>query len=95
MKPFKLLRGRSILLSVPKKKESLIELSVKDEETLMKETMRLWTRISVYAIGDTVESVKEEDKVYVRTSALETAEKIDIDGDIKLLVSEGDIILIW
>lgn len=97
MKPFKQLRGRTILLSVPEKKKSGLELSAKDEEAMMQEAAKLWSKLTVYAIGDKVEDVKEGDQVYVRTSALnmETVERIDIDGTIKLVLNEGDVIIIW
>ena len=97
MKPFKKLRGRTILLSVPERKKSSIELSAKDEEAIMAEAAKLWSKLTVYAIGDKVEEVKEGDQVYVRTSALnmETVERIDIDGSIKLVLNEGDVVIVW
>ena len=96
-KPFKLLRGRTILLSVPERKKSALELSAKDEEAMMQEAAKLWSRLTVYAIGDKVEEVKVGDQVYVRTSALnlEQVERIDINGEIKLVLNEGDVIIIW
>lgn len=96
-KPFKLLRGRTILVSVPERKKSSIELSAKDEEAMMQEAAKLWSKLTVYAIGDKVEEVKEGDQVYVRTSALnmETVERIDINGSIKLVLNEGDVVIVW
>jgi histidinol phosphatase-like enzyme len=97
MKPFKQLRGRTILLSVPERKKSALELSAKDEEAMMQEAAKMWSRLTVYAIGDKVEDVKEGDEVYVRTSSLnmETVERVDIDGTIKLVLNEGDVIIVW
>ena len=97
MKPFKQLRGRTILLSVPERKKSALELSAKDEEAMMQEAAKMWSRLTVYAIGDKVEDVKEGDEVYVRTSSLnmETVERVDIDGNIKLVLNEGDVIIVW
>jgi hypothetical protein len=96
-KPFKQLRGRTILLDVPKRKESAIQLSAKDEDIIMQEAMKMWSKLTVYAVGDRVEEVKEGDKVYVRTSALnmETVERIDIDGEVKLVLNEGDVVIVW
>ena len=96
-KPFKQLRGRTILLDVPKKKESVIKLSAKDEDTIMQEAMKMWSKLTVYAVGDRVDEVKEGDQVYVRTSALnlEVVERIEIDGQTKLVLNEGDVIIIW
>ena len=96
-KPFKQLRGRTILLDVPKRKESAIQLSAKDEDIIMQEAMKMWSKLTVYAVGDRVEEVKEGDLVYVRTGALnmETVERIDIDGEVKLVLNEGDVVIIW
>ena len=97
MQPFKLLRGRTILLDVPKKKESGLQLSAKDEDAIMQEAMKMWSKLNVFAVGYKVEEVKVGDKVYVRTNALnlEVVERIDIDGDTKLVLNEGDVVIIW
>lgn len=97
MKPFKQLRGRAILLDVPKRKESAIQLTAKDEDMIMQEAAKLWNKLNVYAVGDKVEEIKEGDKVYVRTSSLnmEVVERIEIDGEIKLVLNEGDVIIVW
>lgn len=97
MNKFKTLRGRTILLDVPQRKKSIVELSAKDEEAIMQEAAKLWNKLTVYAVGDKVEEVKAGDQVYIRTAALnmETVERIDIDGEIKLVLNEGDIIIIW
>jgi hypothetical protein len=97
MAPFKKLRGRTILLSIPERKKSVIELSSKDEEALMAEAVKMWNKLTVYAVGDKVEEVSVGDQVYVRTSALnlEVVERIDIDGQTKLVLNEGDVVVIW
>jgi Tfp pilus assembly protein PilZ len=87
--------GRRVLINVPKKKESVIELTAKDEEMLQKEAMALWTNLEVYATGDTVTLVSAGDKVYLTTGSLQNAEKVEIEGEVKLMVSEGDIAIIW
>jgi hypothetical protein len=97
MQPFKLLRGRTILLDIPKKKESGLQLSAKDEDAIMQEAMKMWSKLNVFAVGDKVEEVQVGDKVYVRTNALnlEVVERIDIDGDTKLVLTEGDVVIVW
>jgi hypothetical protein len=87
--------GRRVLINVPKKKESVIELTAKDEEAIMQEAMKLWTKLEVYAIGDTVDKLSPGDKVYITTGSLQNAEKVEIEGEVKLMVSEGDIAIIW
>ena len=85
------------MLDVPKRKESAIQLTAKDEDMIMQEAAKLWNKLNVYAIGDKVEEIKVGDKVYVRTSSLnmEVVERIEIDGEIKLVLNEGDVIIVW
>lgn len=90
-----ILKGKRVLLDVPQKKESVIELSAKDEETIMQEAMKLWTKLTVFAVGDTVEGFDAGAKVYCTTGSLEHAEKVEINGSIKLMVGQGDIAIIW
>ena len=95
MNKFKTLRGRRILIEVPERKESLITLSEKDKDAVMYEAMKAWNRLTIYAIGDKVEDVKVGDIVYIAVSQLEHAEKVDIDGSVKLMLNEMDIAIIW
>ena len=85
------------MLDVPKRKESSIQLSAKDEEVIMQEAVKMWNKLTVFAVGDKVEEVAVGDQVYVRTSALnmEVVERIDIDGEIKLVLTEGDVVIVW
>jgi len=95
--PFKKLRGRTILVDVPERKESAIQLSAKDEDMIMQEALKMWNRLTVFAVGDKVEEVAAGDQVYIRTSSLnmEVVERIDVDGKVKLVLNEGDVIIIW
>lgn len=95
MSQFKTLRGRRILIEVPKKKESVITLSEKDKDALMYEEMKAWNRLTIYAVGDKVEDVVAGDIVYIAVSQLEHAEKVDIEGSVKLMLNEMDIAIIW
>jgi ribonuclease BN (tRNA processing enzyme) len=89
------LMGRRVLIDVPQRKESVIELTAKDEEQIMKEAMKLWTKLTVYAVGDTVEKYKAGDVVYITTDSLQNAEKVELEDGMKLMVSEGDIAITW
>ena len=95
--PFKKLRGRTILVNVPQRKKSAIELSAKDEDMIMQEAVKMWNKLTVFAVGEKVEEVSVGDQVYVRTASLnlEVVERIDIDGQTKLVLNEGDVIIIW
>jgi hypothetical protein len=94
---FKKLRGRTILLDIPQRKESTLQLTAKDEDALMADAMKLWSKLTVFAIGEKVEEVAVGDQVYIRTSALnmEQVERIDIDGAVKLVLNEGDVVIVW
>jgi hypothetical protein len=95
--PFKKLRGRTILIDVPQRKKSAIELSAKDEDMIMQEAVKMWNKLTVYAVGDKVEEVVAGDVVYINTRSLnmEVVERIDIDGEVKLVLNEGDVIIVW
>jgi hypothetical protein len=97
MAEFKLLRGRTILVDVPVRKESAIQLSEKDEEHIMKEAMKMWNKLTVYAVGDKVEDVKVGDQVYIRTASLnlEVVERIEMEGTMKFVLNEGDVVIVW
>lgn len=97
MSMFKKLRGRTILLDIPQRKESGLQLTAKDEDAIMADAMKLWGKLTVFAIGEKVEEVEVGDQVYVRTSALnmEQVERIDIDGSVKLVLNEGDVVIVW
>jgi hypothetical protein len=97
MSAFKLLRGRTILVDIPQKKESAIQLSEKDQDMIMAEAMKMWNKLTVFAVGDKVEDVKAGDQVYIRTSSLnlEVIERIDIDGSVKFVLNEGDVVIVW
>jgi len=90
-----MLRGTRVLISLPEMKKQALELSEKDKALLEAEARKSWTQLSVFAIGDKVEDVKEGDKVYVRASALELSERIEIEGQMKLMVHEQDIAIVW
>lgn len=95
MSDFKKLRGRRILLTKPVKKESAIQLSAGTEAQLDAEAMKQWTALEVYAIGDDVEEVAVGDKVYVPTFGLQQAEILEVGGALRMMISEGDIAIVW
>jgi hypothetical protein len=95
MSDFKRLRGRRILITKPVKKESSIQLSAETEAALDAEAMKQWTALEVYAIGEDVEDVAVGDKVYIPTFGLQQAEILEVGGALRLMVSEGDISIVW
>ena len=89
------LLGKRILINVPVIEKAVIELSPAQEEERQQEAIKKWTQLEVHAVGDEVEKVNVGDKVYVQTFALEGAEKIMIGEDMKLLVKEFDIAIVY
>ena len=89
------LRGRRVLIDIPEKKESMIELTEKDKAIIQEEEMKSWTRLNVHAVGTDVSEVVAGDKVYLAVSAIQDAERVLIDGEVKLMVNEGSIAIIW
>ena len=94
-----ILRGNRIMLDKPEKKveEGKLDLILTDEmeKDAEKDMMKEWTHLNVFAVGSEVSDVKKGDKVYARTGALHSAEIIDLEGEIKMMVSIHDIVMIW
>jgi hypothetical protein len=83
--------GKRILINIPVIEKPVIELSPAQEAEREKEAIKKWTELEIFAIGDEVEKVAVGDKVYVQSFGLESAEKIMIGAEMKLLVKEFDI----
>ena len=89
------LRGKRVLVTVPELKKSPVELSSKDEEMIMMEAMKKWQSLEIYEVGDDVVDLKPEDKVYVQTYALESGEKIEVDGKMRILIPDTAVAIVW
>ena len=95
-----ILRGNRIMLDKPEKKveaQGKLDLILTDEmeKDAEKDMMKEWTHLNVFAVGSEVSDIKKGDKVYARTGALHSAEIIDLEGEIKMMVSIHDIVMIW
>ena len=89
------LRGKRVLVTVPELKKSAVELSIKDEEMIMMEAMKKWQSLEIYEVGDDVVDLKQGDKVYVQTYALESGEKIEVDGKMRILIPDTAVAIVW
>lgn len=92
---FKTLKGRRILLNTPHIEKSPIELSPEVQAEIDKVVMKQWTALEVYAVGEDIKGIEPGDKVYVGVTALQSCERIDIDGDVKMLIGDYDVIIVW
>ena len=89
------LRGKRVLITVPELKKSALEISAKDEELMMQEAMKKWQSLEVYAVGNEVEDIKKGDMVYAQTYALESGEKIEVDGSMRILIPDNAVAIVW
>jgi hypothetical protein len=92
---FKSLKGRRVLVNQPEMKESAIQLSEADKAHIEQESMKKWTRLEVFAVGEEVKTVAAGDSVYVSVNAIKGAEVIEVDETIKLMLSEYDVAIVW
>ena len=89
------LRGKRVLISTPELKKSALELTSKDEDLIMRDAMKQWQKLEVFAVGDEVTNLNAGDSVYIQTYALESGERIEIEGNIKFLVPDTAVAIIW
>jgi len=89
------LKGKRVMLSKPEMEKSAIELSPEVQESIDRGNMIKWTHLDVYAVGDQVESIKIGDNVYISKSAIERSEIVEVEGEIKIIVSEFDVVIVW
>jgi DNA-binding transcriptional regulator/RsmH inhibitor MraZ len=91
----KSLRGKRVLITIPELKKSKIEISAQDEEAIMAAAMKKWEKLEVFAVGTEVEKLKKGDMVYAQSYALESGEKIEIDGKMRILIPDTAIAIVW
>lgn len=93
----KKLRGRKILINIPilDQPKTKLELSPETQAELDKEFAKKLTRLEVFAVGNLVEDIEVGDVVYIGGSGLENAERIDINGEIKLMIDDYSANIIW
>lgn len=95
MTNFKKLVGKRVLLNKPSKPESKIQLAPEAEAQMEREMMAKWTALEVYAVGDEVNLCEPGDKVYVETYALQSAGVVQLGEEVKLMIAERDIAIVW
>ena len=90
------LRGNRIYLEIPKREESIIELTPELEEARVKEEMKKYSKLKVYALGELVSDINIGDEVLVIPDALAKAPIIPLSEDLNvLLVSNFDVVHVW
>lgn len=91
------LLGNRVYLNMPKKEESKLIVDENTKDALKKELLNKMSKLTVYAVGDLVTSIKPGDEVLVDPEALaRKATIIPLSGNKEvLLVSPFDIVHIW
>jgi hypothetical protein len=51
--------------------------------------------LEVYQIGESVEGISVGDMVYLPKNAIERCDLVEVEGTLKLMVSDFDIAIIW
>lgn len=87
--------GSRVVLSIPPTPESTIELTEEVKAKLQAEFFQQLKSLEVFAVGEDVTKVKPGDKVYVPASVASHSDKIIIDNQVKMIVGERDIAIIW
>jgi hypothetical protein len=95
MADFKKLMGNRLLLDLPKKEEGKLIVDENTKEALEKEMMQKLNKLTVYAVGDLITTIKVGDEILVDPAALGKSPVIPIGEENKLLVSPFDVILVW
>lgn len=90
-----ILKGKRVLLSRPVLEKSPIELSPEVQTSIDQSNMSKWTRLEVFAVGDLVTDIKPGNLVYLPKTALEQSDILEVEGDVKLMVSDFQIAIIW
>ena len=91
------LLGNRVYLNMPKKEESKLIVDENTKDALKKELLNKMSKLTVYAVGDLVTSIKPGDEVLVDPETLaRKATIIPLSEDKEvLLVSPFDIVHIW
>jgi hypothetical protein len=87
--------GSRVLLTIPPAPETTIELTDEVKEALYQEYLQQLKSLEVYAVGEDVTKVVPGDKVYVAPSIAAHGDKVIIDDQVKLILGERDIAIIW
>lgn len=90
-----ILKGKRVLLSRPVLEKSAIELTPEVQASLDQENMKKWTHLEVFAIGDSVTDIKVGDVVYIPRNVIEQCDILEVDGEVKLMISDFQIAIIW
>jgi len=94
-KGFKQLKGVRVMLSIPKREESVIQLDPETQKEIDRKFVESFKSLEVYAVGDAVDFLSKGDRVYVPTEELQRGVFVDIEGEQKLIVNSLSVAIVW
>ena len=91
------LLGNRVYLEMPKQDEdSKLIVDENTKESLQREMLKKFSKLTVHTVGDTISTLKTGDVVLVDPGVLAKAPLVDLsETEQVLLVSPFDIIMIW
>jgi UDP-N-acetylmuramoylalanine-D-glutamate ligase len=91
------LLGNRIYLEMPKQnEENKIVVDENTKESLQREMLKTFSKLTVHTVGDTISTIKAGDVVLVDPGVLGKAPLVDLsETEQVLLVSPFDVIMIW
>ena len=91
------LLGNRIYLEMPKQdEESKLIVDENTKESLQREMLKTFSKLTVHTVGDTISNIKTGDVVLVDPGVLAKAPLVDLsETEQVLLVSPFDVIMIW
>jgi hypothetical protein len=93
--PIKHLRGKRVLIEKPELAKSTIELTEAAQAAMEREMIAKWTRLTIAAVGSEVTDIKAGDEVYANAGMLSSAEQIELDGKLYMLVADHAIAIVY
>jgi hypothetical protein len=94
MSEFKLL-GPRVLLTMPQINKPTLQLSEELERQWMEKEMQKFNKLEVFAIGTEVTGVEVGDSVTVNPLFIRNAERVNIEGEDKVVIRYPDITIVW
>jgi hypothetical protein len=94
MSEFKLL-GPRVLLTMPQINKPTLQLSDELERQWMEKEMQKFNKLEVFAIGTEVTGVEVGDSVTVNPLFIRNAERVNIEGEDKVVIRYPDITIVW
>lgn len=90
-------QGKVVLLDKPvyEPKIAGLELSEEAKASMEKELVKHYTKLKVFAVGEDVKFCKAGDEVMITPRQLSFCDTLELEGNIKFVSKESDIIAVY